>query len=201
MDIVHGALRISATMADGAADVSVRLDGDCEHHDVGGGISTRAALVWSLGEEEVAEAMQCGLQVRARGREDGRRVVRVATVGASADLGLAEVESTEGPQAQSIVVGENGVRIGFTQVSQGARLVTVDGAIEADPPDDDGGGAEDSPASFTISRLDFARAVLREREVRLDGSGFVPSIAFGGSVAQADAPESFGAETIDPNEP
>ena len=35
LDVVHGALRITATMVDGAADVSVRLGGDCEHREVG----------------------------------------------------------------------------------------------------------------------------------------------------------------------
>jgi hypothetical protein len=78
LDVVHGALRIRATMVDGAADVSVRLAGACEHREVGGGTSTRSAFVWALDEKEVADAITCGLLVCAQGRDGAQRVNKLA---------------------------------------------------------------------------------------------------------------------------
>jgi hypothetical protein len=81
LDVVHGALRIRATMVDGAADVSVRLAGDCEHREVGGGTSTRSTFVWALDEKEVADAIACGLLVCAQGRDGAHQVHKLAQLG------------------------------------------------------------------------------------------------------------------------
>ena len=97
LDIVHGALRISATMVDGAADVSVRLGGDCEHTEVGGGISTLSTLVWALGEKELADAIGCGgLLVRARVHEGTRYVTKHAELDVSVDLQAVGSEPSRG---------------------------------------------------------------------------------------------------------
>ena len=90
LDVVHGALRISATMVDGAADVSVRLGGDCEPREVGGGLSTLSTLVWSLGDREVAAAIGCGLAVRARVRDGADWVNKVGELAVAVDLAAQE---------------------------------------------------------------------------------------------------------------
>jgi hypothetical protein len=48
VDVVHGALRLSATMRDGSADVSISLWASCPPREVGGGIATPSGLVWTF---------------------------------------------------------------------------------------------------------------------------------------------------------
>src|SRR5262249_35592672 len=77
VDVVHGALRVRATMTDGSPDVSVALGGGCEAREVGAGLSTATTLTWRLGENDVVDAIDCGLVVRAKvhvGRRTGNRV-------------------------------------------------------------------------------------------------------------------------------
>src|SRR5580704_14695470 len=86
LDVVHGALRIRATMLDGSADVSVRLAGACEHREVGGGTSTRSTFVWALGEKDVADAITCGLLVCARVQDGEHHVNKLAELGVEVGL-------------------------------------------------------------------------------------------------------------------
>jgi hypothetical protein len=86
LDVIHGALRIVATMADGSADVSVVLGGTCDHREVGGGVSTARTLVWALEERDVASAIDCGLTVHAWAREGGTRVDKVADLAVAVEL-------------------------------------------------------------------------------------------------------------------
>lgn len=86
VDVVHGALRIVATMAEGSADVAVVLGGACEHREVGRGVSTARTLVWALEERDVASAIDCDLTVHARAREAGTPIDKVAALTVTAEL-------------------------------------------------------------------------------------------------------------------
>ncbi len=197
VDIVHGALRVSATMVDGAADVSVRLGGGCDHGEVGGGVSTPSTLVWSFGDNDVAEAIGCGFLVRAHVWDGTRYVMKVAELGV--DVGaLADAESAaEGPQVQSIDASRDGIGIGFSPVSRSGRLVTGDSIIDAtaseSEPEGDTPASEDATARFVVPRLDFARSVLRGQPLHLDGSSFVTSLSVGAT--------SLGGEPQETEEP
>jgi len=192
LDVVHGALRVSATMVDGAADVSVRLGGECEHREVGGGLSTLSTLVWSLGDSEVAEATSCGLVVRARVREGTRYVNKVADLEVTVDMGAQAENPDDGPQLQAVAPSELGVSAVFSPVTRGARLTTGDSVLEAALP----GAGDGDPAPgdvagrFTIPRIDFARSVLRGRPLSLEGSLFATSLSVGGTSLQTEAPPS-----------
>ncbi len=134
LDVVHGALRVSATMVDGAADVSVRLGGDCEHREVGGGLSTLSTLVWAIGDNDVAEAIGCGLRVRARVRDGARHVNKVAELAVTIDVAAQDPENPEdGPQLQTVTTSETGVSVVFAPVTRSARLTTGDSILETAP--------------------------------------------------------------------
>jgi hypothetical protein len=182
LDVVHGALRLSVTMVDGAADVSVRLAGPCEKREVGGGLSTRSTLVWSLGDADLAEAIRCGLLLRARVRDGARSVDRIAELGVAVDVSAAEGENADdGPQVQAVSTSELGVSLVFTQVARSARLVAGNSVLGASPPDsDDASSTTDGTGQFTVPPVDFARAILGGQHLHLDGSSFVASLSVGG---------------------
>jgi hypothetical protein len=193
LDIVHGALRISATMVDGAADVSVRLGGDCEPREVGGGLSTLSTLVWALGDGEIAEAIGCGLVVRARVRDgsSARYVNRVASLGVAVEIAPQESDSAgDSPRLQTVSASNLGVSVVFAPVDPGARLRTGDSILEAAAPEseEDPAGGDDT-GRFTVPRIDFARCVLRGRALYLDGAFFAASLSVGGASVQAEPPE------------
>jgi hypothetical protein len=103
LDVIHGALRIVATMADGSADASVALGGRCVHREVGGGVSTATTLVWALEEREVADAIDCGLTVHARTREDGQPVDKVADLAVAVELTSSEPDAAgDSPPAPAL---------------------------------------------------------------------------------------------------
>lgn len=190
LDVVHGALRLSVTMVDGAADVSVRLAGPCEKREIGGGLSTRSTLVWSLGDGDLAEAIRCGLLLRARVREGVRAVDRIAELGVAVDVSAAEGEnSDEGPQVQAVSTSDLGVSLVFTQVGRSARLVAGNSVLEASPPesDEDASSTSDGTGQFTVPPLDFARSVLGGRHLHLDGSSFVAALSVGGVSLETEA--------------
>lgn len=95
LDVIHGALRIVATMADGSADLSVTLGGRCEHREVGGGVSTATTLVWAFEERDVADALACGLTVHARAREDGAEVDKVADLAVAVELSPSDPDAPD----------------------------------------------------------------------------------------------------------
>ena len=184
LDVVHGSLRIIATMTDGAADVSVRLGGDCEHHEVGGGISTPSTFVWAFSEDDVADALECGLEVRARARDGDTFVSKVATLDvatSTAPIGgdTATDETTESaPALQGANAGEDGIHLVFAPLSPSARLTTGDSVLEAtrSDPDDD----TDRAGEFIVPRIDFARSILRNRALYVDGTPFATSLSVAG---------------------
>ncbi len=105
VDVIHGALRLRATMVDGAADVSVTLGGDCERREAGGGLSTASTLTWTLGDGDLADALGCGLAVRANVRSGGRYVSKLAQLAIAVEVtrsadGPGSESSTKAPSAQ-----------------------------------------------------------------------------------------------------
>jgi len=203
LDIAHGALRVSATMVDGAADVSVRLGGECEHREVGGGLSTLSTLVWSLGDSDVAESIRCGLVVRARVRDGVRYVHKVAELAVAVDVAAQEVENTQdGPQLQTVTTSDIGICMVFSPVARGARLTTGDSILEAEPPEskEEGAAADDDTGRFDVPRIDFARSVLRERPLYLDGLSFATSLSVGGTSLQGEPQGSDEPQEGDPQE-
>jgi hypothetical protein len=196
VDVAHGALRFGATMIDGAADVSVRLGGDCEHREVGGGLSTLSTLVWSLGDLDVAAAIGCGLVVRARVRDGARVVNKVAEVDVTVDGAAEEGQNADdAPQLQSIGASTEGVSVVLSQVTRSARLTTGDSILEPTAHDleDEEASTDDTSGEFMIPRLDFARSVLRERPLYVDGAAFVTTLSVGGM----DEPEEVVDETTE----
>jgi hypothetical protein len=190
LDIVHGALRVRATMVDGAADVSVRLGGDCAHREVGGGLSTQSTLVWSFGDNDVADAIGCGLLVRARVRDGTGYVNRVGELGVAVDVAVQGVDGArDGPGVQALAASETGVYVIFAPVTRGSRLTTGDSILAAEllDPAGDELPADDETGRFTVPRIDFARSVLSGRPLYLDGSSFATSLSVGGTSLQSEA--------------
>ncbi len=97
LDVVHGAARIIATMEDGSADVEMQLGGACAHGEVGGGMSTPSRVVWALGEADLADAISCGLRLRARVREGGVPIAKVAELSVALNLEALQGSSDEDP--------------------------------------------------------------------------------------------------------
>jgi hypothetical protein len=190
LDIVHGALRLSATMVDGAAGVSVRLGGDCEHREVGGGVSTLSSLVWALGDSDVAQAIGCGLVVRAPVRDGARYVNKVAELAVGVDVAALESDGADdAPRLQAVTASKASVSLVFSSVRPSARLITCDSALEAAAPEaeDESATAGDGTSQFLVPPVDLARAVLRRRPLTLDGASFAPSLSVGGASLQSDA--------------
>ncbi len=96
VEVVHGALRVRGEMADGSADVWWSLGDACDGREVGRGFATRASFTWMLDEGELADALACGLVVRARTRSGARRRIETAVLPVAASLS-ARVEGGEGP--------------------------------------------------------------------------------------------------------
>jgi hypothetical protein len=200
LDIVHGSLRVIATMTDGAADVSVRLGGDCEAREVGGGISTPSTLVWAFGENDLADALSCGLVVRARAREGNGFVSKVATLDVAAAATAAgetagETADESAPALQAVTTAEEGIHLVFAPLARSARLTTGDSVLEADRSDpSDPDSAEDGAGDFTVPRIDFARSVLRSRPFYVDGTPFATSLSMGGTPLDGSSVASDGTD-------
>jgi hypothetical protein len=190
VDVVHGALRVSATMVDGSADLSVRLGGDCVHRDVGGGLSTPSTLVWSFGDGDVADAIGCGLVVRAHVRDGTRHVDRVAELGVAVDIGVGESDNDgDRPQLQGIASTAGSIGLVFRSVPRSARLATAASILDRVRPEsgeDDTEAADDS-VRFDVPCVDFARSVLRRQPLLLDGSPFWTTLSVGGTALEAES--------------
>jgi hypothetical protein len=199
IEIVHGALRVSATMVDGSADVTVRLGGECDHREVGGGMSTLSSLVWALGDNDVAEALSCGLVVRARVRDGVLYVNKLAELAVMVDVAPQDSENgDEGPRLQTVTMSEVGVNLVFAPLTRGARLRTGESILEAAPPESEekAPSAGDETGRFTVPRIDFARSVLRGRALSLDGSSFATSLSVGGAPLQGEPREEAQEELL-----
>ncbi len=208
LDIVHGALRLTATMVDGAADVSVRTGGDCEHREIGGGISTLSRLVWSFGDKDLAAVLGCGLTVRARVQDGAGVVNKVAELGLVADIAAADNGGEGTPLVQSVATSEAGVVAVFAPVTPGTRLATGDSLLVAESALSDDAVSEDGKSAgaekdaiptsrFTVPALDFVRSVLRGRPLTLDGSSFVTSLSVGSTSISGDTAETDEVQAAD----
>jgi hypothetical protein len=167
VDVVHGALRLRATMTGGGPDVSVALGGSCEAREVGGGLSTATALTWTLGETDVADAIDCGLIVRATVRAGRRPASWVASLGLTVALSAAADpdDSTEAPAEEE------------------APQDVLQESSAQDPPQESTDQSTPDPATETgspIPTTDLARALLLHRQIVLDGTAFDVSLEVGG---------------------
>jgi hypothetical protein len=161
VEVVHGALRLRATMIGGSPDVSVALGGTCEAREVGGGLSTAMSLTWTLGEADVADAIDCGLLVRATVRAGRRTARRVAPLAVSVALVAATEEvadSTEAPADDDAPQDDSSQTL-------------------AQPPAVD--LAPDPVTSTVTPARDLARALLLHRQVVVDGAAFDVSLEVG----------------------
>jgi hypothetical protein len=162
VDVVHGALRLRATMTGGSPDVSVALGGSCEPREVGAGLSTATALTWTLGEKDVVDAIDCGLVVRATVRVGRRTGNRVAPLGVSVSLTAppTEVEgSTEEPGEQ--------------EAEDNSPQESAQAPAEQSAPD--------PPTTGTpVPPTDLARALLLHRQIVVEGDAFDVSLEVGG---------------------
>jgi hypothetical protein len=187
LEVVHGALRVEATMVDGAADVAVTLGGTCEHREVGGGVSTPSLMIWSLGDGDVGEAIHCGLTVRARARDALGAVTKVADLGVDVSMQAEGDNADDAPQLQAVTMADEGIAVDFSAVTPAARLTTGDSILAA-AADEDGGGeaTADGSGRFVVPRLDFARSVLRGRALSIEGAAFATSLSIGGTSVETE---------------
>jgi hypothetical protein len=95
VDVVHGALRVAATMAEGSAELSIWLGEGCDPREVGRGMATPSKFVWMFGARELAASLRCGLVVLARATTVTGRVRKVAPVPVVS--GLEPLDSDEAP--------------------------------------------------------------------------------------------------------
>jgi hypothetical protein len=111
LDIAHGALRLSATMSEGSADVSLLLGEACGSAEVGRGMANRSTFVWALAEDEVALAMKCDLVVRARVVTETGMLVKAASLSVLPLVGSSSDD--EGPQLQGTSSSTEGITLAF----------------------------------------------------------------------------------------
>ncbi len=160
-----------------------------EHREVGGGLSTLSTFVWAIGDNDVAEALGCGLLVRARVRDGARHVNKVAELAVTVDVAAQDPENPEdGPQLQTVTMSETGVSVVFAPVTRSAHLTTGDSILEAAAPESEETDAApgDDTGRFTVPCIDFARSVLRGRPLYLAGSSFATSLSVGGTSLQGE---------------
>jgi hypothetical protein len=151
----------------------------------------------------VPKAIGCGLRIRARFREGVRYVNKVAELEVA--VGVAAPESgsaADVPQLQSVAASSSGVGLVFAALTRSARLTTGDSILEAETPR---AGEAEAPAAgggrFIVPRIDFARSVLRERPLVLDGSAFATSLSVAGTVLQGEPqPQEVESPQEEPEE-
>jgi hypothetical protein len=184
VELVHGAVRLSATMVDGSADVSVLLGDACDRREVGRGMATRSNLVWAFAESEIAEGLACDLVVVARVHTPAEVVVKELSLAVSPIVTAAEGAGAadDGPQLGNASCAAEGIQFSFTAVPRWARLSVGDSLVEAtqtEAPDEEEQQPPDT-AEFVATYPDFSRAVLTRRAVSLAGVSFPASLSLGG---------------------
>ena len=97
VDVVHGALRVAATMDEGSAELTVWLGTGCDAREVGRGMATPLKFVWMFGARELADSLRCGLEVLARATAATGQVLRVAPLPVLS--GLEPLDPDPAPQA------------------------------------------------------------------------------------------------------
>lgn len=183
----RGSLRVAGTMGNGAPDVSIWTDSTCPRRELGHGIATSSEFAWSFSSEDVARAFECGLVVRARGRDaEGHRVRRIAKrpvaivlESENDDVARLVRQETEGPTTQ----------LSFSLNVPATRL-HASGLVVGEEPRDDDGRLEDGrfAADFQVPSADLARAAVMQRPLSIAGVGFAATIMVGSAGLDLELP-------------
>jgi|HubBroStandDraft_1064217.scaffolds.fasta_scaffold141585_1 hypothetical protein len=94
VDVAHGALRLSASMIDGSADVSLSAGPPCGGGELGRGMATRSGFVWALAEDELALALTCDLVVHARVTTAAGLLVKSISLPVAAGVASSSTDET-----------------------------------------------------------------------------------------------------------
>jgi hypothetical protein len=176
VDVVHGALRVRATMTGGSPDVSVALGGSCEAREVGAGLSTATTLTWTLGENDVVDAIDCGLVVRATVHVGRRTGNRLAPLGVSVSLTAPPTEgegsTEEGESTEQEAEEDNSTQESGQEPAQPSEPEPAQ--APADQPAADPGTANVTPPA------DLVRALLLHRQIVVEGNAFDVAVDVGG---------------------
>jgi hypothetical protein len=127
VDIVHGGLRVSGTMQDGSADLSIVLGPACERREIGGGIATLSAFTWTFGPDDLAAALRCNLIAIAHTRDATGRHAKTASLAVAADvvsLGEDGVPDTNAASALGVEIAHEEMASSFLS----GRPIRVGGA-------------------------------------------------------------------------
>ena len=204
----NGTLRISATMTDGSADVSMWLgEGEgCQTHEVGHGFATRAGFTWALSADDVTRALECGLVVNAHGvNEDGDRVKKVAALEVAPSVVDDETMTVA---LVSTVSDRKTMTLRFASTVAATHLHiagTVIGA-EDEPPEEQPERTKVKrrgrvlrkmfQRSFVVDNDDIAASMLHRRRLSVLGEHFLATITIGGVTLDVSDPveETFGGE-------
>jgi hypothetical protein len=187
VDIARGALRLTATMHEGSADVSISLGAGCARRAVGGGTATPSSLIWAFGADELAGALGCDLLVVARATTPTGHVFKVASVPVVAELALSVPE--EALSLPGVSRSTSDMYLVFEHVRAREKLSVGDSLIESSSVSASVSSDVQPAARFAFAHRDFARAILSHRPLRLGTSSFEPSVLIGGVVVEAQPPE------------
>ncbi len=188
LDVRHGSLRIEATMLEGSADVSMWLGPKCPAREVGRGFATPAGFAWSLSGDEVADAIECSLVVRARTvDDDGRYVRKVAPLPVSIDLVDDRVQTVRlfGQDSRG-----SSTRLIFATPTLASRL-HIGGSIigaEDEEEDEDASGDGSYRSAFDVGNDDLARSMLQRRRISILGEHFLATITVGSMTLEVATP-------------
>jgi hypothetical protein len=117
VDIAHGALRLSASVIDGSADVSLSAGRPCQSGELGRGMATRSGFVWALAEDELALALTCDLVVRARVMTAAGPLVKSMSLPFAASVASSSTDDPADPVAMAtgeelnVIVGSSEVHL------------------------------------------------------------------------------------------
>ena len=222
VDRSHGGVRVTASMEDGSADVSMWLGRACEAREVGSGFATPSHFVWTLSVRDVARAASCGLVVRARGPLTPRgRVVKVGNVGLSLQVSPFDADTVL--QSQASNASSSTTMLEFTQVRRGATLLVGDdvlvGSIDGGDDDQESGNGgnggnggnsgtreSDGPVdrakrtssnvrtTFEVPNVDLATALVTARPLAIAGDEAVVTVSVGGTQISSDDDEEVEEE-------
>jgi hypothetical protein len=214
VDVVHGSLRLRATMADGSPDVSIVLGDGCDGREVGRGMATRVSLVWALDENDLADALRCNLVVRVHAWTDEGRVVETSALELVPEVTLISpaepddaVPDPNAARAELVALGRDPTAMSgtFRSLTPRATLAVADSRIERTRREAEDGGEDpvedDTTATFVVPYETFARALLEDRPLRVDGTAFEPSVSVGVTALERDSDDtSDSTESEGPGE-
>lgn len=122
---------------------------------------------------------------------------------------VAAPDSTDGPQLLAVTSSPTALKLAFAAANRNSRLVVGDtvlareddpdtaidpGALEsapgsaAAPEQNPENGGEDEAARFVVPHGDFARAILSQRPLVIDGTAFSALVSVGGTALEVLEP-------------